>query len=372
MTAPDLVVPPLRANVLTDGEIAAVLAATEAILRSGRFVLGDWTRRFEAAFSALVGDRTAVTVNSGTTALEIIMRALRVAGRDVLLPANTNFATAMAVRAAGGLPVLYDGGLQLDLADLTRRLTDRVAAVVVVHIGGHLSPDLPALRAHLDRSGIPLVEDAAHAHGSTLRGQPAGTLGAAAAFSFFTTKVVTTYEGGAVVTGDEHLAGLARCYRDQGKDPVTQLHVVEGNSWRITEAGAALGLQLLARFGRDHARRNELIRTYRERLSGCPGIAFPAVTEGSSLSGHKAIALLDRAADRDPLKRYAADRGVLLGRGVYEVPLHRQPVFAALRGDRDFARAEQFAAGHVCLPLWADLTGDQLDRVVGVVTGYFA
>jgi dTDP-4-amino-4,6-dideoxygalactose transaminase len=311
-------------------------------------------------------------VNSGTTALEIVMRALGVAGRDVLLPTNTNFATAMAVVAAGGSPVLYDGGLHPDLGDLRGRLSDRVAAVVVVHIGGHLSPELPALRAHLDRLGVPMVEDAAHAHGSTLHGQPAGTLGTVAAFSFFTTKVITTYEGGAVVTDDQRLAELVRCYRDQGKDPVSQLHVVEGNSWRMTEVGAALGLRLLARFGHDHARRNDLIRTYRDRLSTCPGISLPPLAEGCSLSGHKAIALLDDPADRDPLKRYVAEHGVLLGRGVYDVPLHRQPVFANLRGDSGFAHAERFAAGHVCLPLWADLTDDQLDRVVTAVAGYFS
>lgn len=359
-------IPPFTA-ALPDREITTVLVAIEQILRSGRLVLGDHTEAFEAAVADMASARYAVAVNSGSTALEIIFRALDVRDRVVLVPTNTNYATAAAALHAGARVHLYDSGLYPDIADIQRRLTPEVAAVVVVHIGGYLCPDLSRLGELCQRAGVPLIEDAAHAHGSDLAGTPAGGFGYAAAWSFFATKVVSTGgEGGAITTNSPDLNRAARMYRDQGKNRDGH-HVVAGNSWRMTEIGAATGLAQLDHLVADIDARRTVIDRYTAQLDG-HGLTFPALGARSRVSGHKCVAVLDPGIDRQRLRDVVAAHGVELARGVYEAPLHLQPVLAALNIDDRFPGAGDFAARHICLPLWRAMDTTTVDRVLDAVT----
>ena len=163
----------------------------------------------ETGFAALCGVPHAVAVNSGTSALEIILRAQDVAGKDVLVPANTFFATAAAVVHAGGRPVLMDTdpetfGTHPD--EIERQITKNTAGAIVVHIGGIVSPHMKSIQERLNARGLWLVEDAAHAHGSSFGGTKAGAFGIAAAFSFYPTKVMTAGEGGIITTSDARIA----------------------------------------------------------------------------------------------------------------------------------------------------------------------
>lgn len=358
-------IPPFIAE-FTDEEIAATTDAVAQIMRSGQLILGPHTEAFETSMADLAGVRYAVAVNSGSTALEIIFRSLDVRGRTVLVPTNTNFATAAAALYAGAHVRLYDGGLYPDTADIARTLTPDVASVVVVHIGGYLSPDLPAITGLCEQRSVPLIEDAAHAHGSTLHGRAAGGIGWASAFSFYPTKVITCGEGGMITTNDRGLYEAARRYRDQGKSLDGREHIVMGNSWRMTEAGAALGMAQMQSFGRDLDRRRAVIDRYRAALHG-PALALPAIDAGSRVSGHKCIAMLAPGINRTALRNAVADAGVQLGRGVYELPLHRQPVFAHLNVARGFWLAHDFADRHICLPLWRHMDDVTVGRVVEAV-----
>lgn len=355
-------IPPFTAAV-PDDEIATALAAAEQIMRSGRLVLGAQTEALEAAVAAMAGTRYAVAVNSGATALEIILRVLDVRGRTVLVPTNTNYATAAAAYAAGARVQLYDSGLYPGVADIEQRLTSDVAAVVVVHIGGYMTPDLLELARSCDVSGVPLIEDAAHAHGSALADRLAGGIGYAAAFSFFATKVATTGEGGVITTDDPDLDRLARMYRDQGKDDHGR-HVVWGGSWRMTELGAALGFAQLGHLDRDIERRRAVIDCYTAGLAGV-GLDFPA--PHGQVSGHKCVALLARHIDRARLRKVVTAAGVQLARGVYEQPLHTQPVFGGLNVDDAFPVADDFAARHICLPLWRAMDDQMVDQVIDAI-----
>ncbi|MEV2226005.1 DegT/DnrJ/EryC1/StrS aminotransferase family protein [Nocardia vinacea] len=356
-------IPPFVAE-LSDDEIQTVLIAAAEILRSGRLVLGPYTCAFEMTVAAMAGTRHAVAVNSGSTALEIVYRALAVRGKTVLIPTNTNYATAAAALQAGAKVSLYDSGLYPNVSDIEQRLTADVAAVVVVHIGGYISPDLPQLAHTCHRLGVALIEDAAHAHGSTLYGVAAGGFGRAAAFSFFPTKTITTGEGGALVTDDSGLAASARMYRDQGKDHESK-HVVVGGSWRITEIGAALGSAQLDHLHRDVARRRAIIDRYTAGLSNM-GLTFPDL-HGLEVSGYKCVAMLDDGIQRDALRKAVAAQGVQLGRGVYEQPLHTQPVFADLNVTDPFPTADDFTARHICLPLWRFMTDETVERVIEAI-----
>src|SRR5215467_15501340 len=262
-----------------------VSAAITDILASGVLTLGPFTHQFEDAFAAANGSSHAVATSSGTAALEILLRSHDVAGRDVIVPANTFYATAAAVLGAGARPVFADielATLALSRATVEAVLTPQTTAVVHVHIGGMISPDITGLRALCDERGIALVEDAAHAHGSTLDGQFAGSFGVTAAFSFYPTKVVTSGEGGMVVTSSEYVAQEAKIYRDQGKGAFTANHHVRlGSAWRMSELHAVTGLVHLRRMAEFIGRRREVAAAYDKALASLDGFTPLAEPPGS-------------------------------------------------------------------------------------------
>ncbi len=364
-TTPHLKVPSLMVGFNED-EIARVLRDAEEILRSGRLILGPFTEKFEAEFARAVGTEHAVAVNSGTTALEVVLRAIEVCGREVLVPSNTNFASAAAAVYAGGKVVLYDGGLYPDWEDVRRKITSKTAALIVVHIGGYLSPELNEMVEYCRERNVFFLEDAAHAHHASLKGARAGSFGDAGAFSFFPTKVMTTGEGGMITTDDGELAEKARMYRDQGKDSTGLYHRVMGNSWRVTEIGASMGLAQLASLDRDTAYRQKVIRLYEAELGESSVFDFPDTDPEMKPSGYKCVVVLRPSQDRKSLEETLTARGVQLGRPVYELPLHKQPVFQPVSSG-NYPVCEDFCNRHTCLPLWRSISSEQQTAVIEAI-----
>lgn len=351
---------------------AEIAAAVTEILASGALTLGPYTGRFEAAFAAAHDAAHAVATSSGTAALNIALQVEGVAGRDVVVPANTFYATAAAVLQAGGRPVFADvelGTLALSRDTVAAALTPGTAAVVHVHIGGMISPDVIAVRELCDERGIALIEDAAHAHGSTLDGRFAGSFGASGAFSFYPTKVVTSGEGGMVVSGSEHVAEEAKIYRDQGKGAFTANHHVRlGSAWRMSELHAVTGLVHLRRMEEFIARRREVAAAYDKALAVLDGLTPLAEAPGSRGNVYKYIVLLPPGADRAAVKQELRDRfGVRLSGEVYDLPLNRQPVLADYAGP-SLPVAEDIAARHICLPVHSDMSDAEIDEVLTAIT----
>jgi len=202
--------------VFADDDRARILALIDKSLRIGSLTLGANGEAFEASFARAHQIPYAVATSSGTSALEIIFRAFDVGGREVVAPTNTFFASAASVIHAGGRPRLADvsaSTLALSEETMTVALTETAAAVLLVHIGGLITPDVDAIRRLCDTRSILLIEDAAHAHGASWQGRPAGTFGHAAAFSFYPTKVITSAEGGMIVAAEERLYDKARTLR---------------------------------------------------------------------------------------------------------------------------------------------------------------
>jgi len=359
--------------VFAPADRAEIAAAITDILTTGALTLGPYTRRFEAAFASAHHAAHAVAVASGTAALEISLRVVGVAGRDVVVPANTFYATAAAVLRAGARPVFADvdaATFALSLATADAALTANTAAVVLVHVGGLITPEVAEIRQLCDRRGVALVEDAAHAHGSTCDGRFAGSFGTAAAFSFYPTKVVTSGEGGMILTPSAEIAGEARIYRDQGKGSFgANHHVRHGYAWRMSEQNAVTGLVHLRRMEQAIARRREVAARYDKGLAGLDGLQPLAEPAGCRSNIYKYIVLLPEGADRARFKRELAERhDVRLAGEVYDVPLHRQPVLADFAGGAALPVAESLCARHVCLPVHSDMTDDEADEVLAAVT----
>ena len=364
---------------------AEIAAAVTEMLASGALTLGPYTRKFEEAFAAAhTGPRAApdprppapdgphaVAVASGTAALDIALRAIGVRGREVVVPANTFYATAAAVLQAGARPVFADvdaATFALSAATTAAALTPRTAAVVIVHIGGLIPPGIDEVRALCDERGIALVEDAAHAHGATFDGRFAGSFGVAAAFSFYPTKVVTSGEGGMVLTSSEELAQEARIYRDQGKGAFTANHHVRlGSAWRMSELHAVTGLVHLRRMEEFIARRRAVAAAYDKALAGLDGLQPLAEPPRCRSNIYKYIALLPPGLDRARFKSELTQRfQVNLSGEVYDLPLNRQPVLAEYAGP-PLPVAEELAARHICLPVHSDMTDSEVDEVLTAV-----
>ncbi|HWG61147.1 MAG TPA: DegT/DnrJ/EryC1/StrS aminotransferase family protein [Streptosporangiaceae bacterium] len=354
---------------------AEIAAAISQILASGSLTLGPYTRRFEEEFASAHEAPYATATASGTSALDIALRTVGVRGQDVIVPANTFFATAAAVLQAGGNPVFADvdaATFVLSRATVEEAITPQTTAVVIVHIGGLISPAIEGIARLCEERGIALVEDAAHAHGSTYQGRHAGSFGIAAAFSFYPTKVVTSGEGGMLITTSKQVNEEARIYRDQGKGAFTANHHVRlGYAWRMSEQNAATGVVHLRRLPEFMARRREVAARYGEALAGLDGLEPLEEPAGCRSNIYKYIALLPEGADRDSFKRQVAEQhDVRLSGEVYDVPLHKQPVFADHEGLR-LPVSEDLAARHVCLPVHSDMTDDEVDQVLTAVTAVY-
>jgi dTDP-4-amino-4,6-dideoxygalactose transaminase len=362
---------PAARIVFSDADRTEIADRVADALQTGVLTLGPNTSEFEAAFAAAHQVPYAVAVASGTAALEIILRSLDVAGREVIVPADTFAATAFAVLGAGGRPVFADiapNTFALTAESVRGALTPDTAAVVLVHIGGLISPEIDAIRALCADRGVAFVEDAAHAHGSQHGGTFAGSFGVAAAFSFYPTKVITSGEGGMIVTADQRLRDEALAYRDQGKAGfLGNLHVRQGYAWRMSELHAAVGLVHFRRLAEFLAVRGRIADRYTAGLRDIGGWSPLVPPPGDRSNYYKYVALpagpIDRAAFKAELR---ARFGVALSGEVYETPLHKQPVFAHLaRGPLPVA--EDVCARHICLPLHSDMTDAEADHVLAAL-----
>jgi perosamine synthetase len=340
----------------------------QEVLASGQLTLGRYGAEFEQKWAAFCGVPHAVAVNSGTSSLEIILRYLGIAGKDVLVPTNTFFATAAAVVHAGGNPVLVDmdpESFAMSPEVMEKKLTPATVAVVMVHVGGLVSGRMPEVVDFAIRKGLWLVEDAAHAHGSTLGGKSAGAFGFAGSFSFYPTKVMTCAEGGMIVTHDPRLAEEARMYRDQGKASFAQnAHVRMGYNWRMSEPHAIIGIRHLERLPEMIADRQKTAGMYTRALSGMRNLSPLAVPAGGSCNFYKYIAVLREPCDRQALKTRLRERyGVSLAGEVYESPLHCQPVFERYADGR-LPVAEDLCARHICLPVFSGMAEEDTRQVI--------
>jgi len=352
-------------------DIQLIKNHVEKILQSGMLTLGEYTKLLEVEFAKLCEVSRALAVNSGTSALEM---ALRVVGlknnEEVLVPTNTFTSTAASVIFAGGKPVFTDVGacsLCVDTENVQKYLTAKTKGVMVVHIGGLVCPEMKGIKEICEDHHLFLIEDAAHAHGSTIDNQPAGSIGDIGCFSFYPTKVMTTCEGGMITTKREDFADKASVLRDQGKENFSSNTIIElGYNWRMTEISAAIGLVQLKRLQEFIKRRNEIAHYYDENLSKISGIK-PLRTPSNILNSYyKYVTFLSPEIPRDNFKQRLRERGVRCGGEVYWPPLHMQPVYQRLLKvkEGDFPVAEDVCKRMVCLPMYSQMTLSEAEYVV--------
>jgi len=363
-------IPPVKLHFPNE-DIQLIENDVKKILNSGMLTLGEYTKRFEKEFAQLCNVQQAVAVNSGTSALEIALRAMGLRkGEEVIVPTNTFAATAAVVVLIGAKPVFTDidaKSLCIDIRNIRKHLTNKTKAVIAVHIGGLICPEINKMKEICEDHNLILIEDAAHAQGSLLDSESAGSFGDAGCFSFYPTKVMTTGEGGMITTDRSEVAEKAKILRDQGKESFNSNIIVEvGYNWRIDEISAAIGLTQLHRLQEFIKQRNEIAHYYDKELSKMNGIKPLRVPKNALSNYYKYVAFLAPEISRDDFKQRLREKGVRLSGEVYWPPLHMQPVYKRLFKVKqgDFPIAEEACQRMVCLPIYSQMTIDEARYVM--------
>jgi len=328
------------------------------------FVLGDEVTRFEEEFAAYCGAEHCVGVGNGTDAIHLSCRAAGIgAGDEVIVPAFTFVATALGVSLAGARPVLVDvcpeTGL-IDAAEVAAAITPRTKAIIPVHIFGQCAPMTPILELAWEH-GLIVIEDAAQAHGATHFGHRAGSLGDMACFSFYPSKNLGAYgDGGAVTTSSPQFAERLRLLRNWGSIHKYH-HEHAGMNSRLDTLQAAVLRAKLAHLDAWNERRRRAATRYIERLADRSDLELPFVAEGNEHVYHLFVVQCD---DRDERLARLAEAGVQ-GGVHYPFAVHHLGAYAWLgQGDGSYPGAERMAARCLSLPMFAELTDRQIDRVV--------
>lgn len=362
---------PATKPYFSEDDIVFISERFKDILRGNSFLtMHKYGAEFERQFSEFIGTKYAVGCNSGTSALELICRALNVSGKEVILPSNTFVATANAILNAGGTPVFADcrDDMCLDAEDAIKRITSRTAAIMQVHIGGIVSESTLVLQKVCAAKRIHLIEDAAQAHGSELNGIKAGALGVAAGFSFFSTKVMTTGEGGMVTTNDAVMAAKMKSLREFGKakqDVYVNHYIAMGYNWRLPEVASLMGIRQLASLKEFVMRRQALAKIYDDEFLNHPDIR---IVEPPNKKGHnyfKYIIILKNHNRTAVHKALEAD-DIQPSGYVYELALHNQPVFPDAN-ELSLPKTELVCAQHLCLPIFYGMTDEQAHYVASTL-----
>jgi len=342
-----------------------ILDALQRVVRAGQFILGPEVEAFEREFAAYCGAEHCVGVGNGLDALFLILRASGIgSGDEVLVPANTFIATWLAVSHAGATPVPVEPletSYNIDPAAIERAINSRTRAIIPVHLYGQPA-DMDAVKKIAARHGLLVIEDAAQAHGGRYKGNPAGSLGAAAAFSFYPGKNLGALgDGGAVVTSDADLARRIRQLRNYGSE-IKYDHQLAGFNSRLDELQAAVLRVKLRHLDDWNARRRSAAAYYLSRL--LPRIGLPAVPHFADPAWHLFVIRSER---RDALRVALAAKSIETGIH-YPVPPHMQPAYAHLEMPAgSLPISERLHAQVLSLPIGPTITQEQLARVVEII-----
>lgn len=350
---------------------AELEAAIGRVLDNCTFCLGPEVAAFENEFAQAINVRHCVGLNSGTSALHIAMRVLGIGpGDDVITTPFTFVATSWAISYVGARPVYADieeRTFNLDPYLVERAITPRTKAILAVHLYGHPC-DLDALGEICRKHNLALVEDAAQAHGAKFKGRHAGTFGEIGCFSFYPTKnLAACGEGGAMVTNNDALAARARALRDHGSTK-RYYHDELGYNYRMEGIQAAVLRVKLKHLARWNTARRRIAQRYNELLADTP-LQLPCEMPDCKSAWHLYVV---RHPKRDQLRQYLETHGIGCATH-YPLPLHLQKAYAHLGyNPGDFPAAEKAARECLCLPMYPELTDEQIERVARTVKEFFA
>jgi dTDP-4-amino-4,6-dideoxygalactose transaminase len=285
---------------------------------------------FEKSAAVMAGTKLACGVNSGGTALELVLEALGLNGAEVIVPTDTFVATPNSVIRAGGKPIFADissENLSITLRSIQSVCSAKTKGVIIVHMFGIMSSEIGAIKEYCRQHNLFLLEDAAHAHGATYAGSPAGSLGTAGCFSYYATKVISTGEGGIITTDDETLAAAVKSLRDHGRAATGGLFDRAGNNFRLAEIPALLGVYQHKRLQQIVEHRRSIAAIYYDLLKDAESLTPIDPLPHDQHAYWRYPVLADKGVNRFQLQDIMADKFQTRITWMYEPLCHQQPFY---------------------------------------------
>lgn len=360
-------IPPFK-YYFPDDAIKWITETTSELLRSDSYLsMGKYCEQFEKEFAEMVGTKYAVTIASGVAALDVALRSKNITSGEVIVPTNTFGASALAVINSGATPVFCDISADMNISfdDMKRRITPKTRAVMPVHIGGIISESIEEIVEYCKDRDIIVLEDAAHAHGSRFGNFMAGGMGDLGAFSFFTTKVLTSGEGGMMVTSDNDAYERAKQIRSYNKVRGSEIGEL-GYNWRMSEVQAIIGLAQLRKLDEILEKRRQVAKMYDDLLKSSKMYLPLQSSDKCASSYYKYIRLVPKGKDPVVLQKILEEKyGVALSGYVYDVPLHRQGMLGRHASNKEsYPVADDLCSRHVCLPLYPQMEEREIHYTV--------
>ena len=339
-------------------------------LKTGRFIMGPNAREFEEAFAKRIGSRYAVSVNSCTTALEIILRFIDVSKKEVIIPTNTFVATGNTVIYAGGTPIFADvlpETLAISFEDIKRKTTKRTKAIVLVHIGGIVLEDMPEILKWAKSRNIAVLEDCAHTIGDPkAKGKQAGSTSLAGAFSFWPSKIITTGTGGMLTTSSKKLADYANSFRYHGlAEGDLRVFDIFGRDACLNEFLASVGVEQFKVVDDILKKRRQVIQWYDKALKSLDIVSIPKSFKKKSTTPYKFWITFKQKVDVISLNKKLQKDGIE-SEFCYWPPLPLMPLYKKMKrySWKQFKASDEALLNHICLPLHADIKRSEVTRVV--------
>jgi perosamine synthetase len=349
-----------------------MIQAAANALRNERLVMGESVHKFEEEFARFIGTKHAIAVSSGTAALQMVLIASKVCGKDVITTPLSFIATANAVVQAGATPRFADSresDYNIDPVQVKSVANDKTAAILPVHLYGQPSEMAPLVEL-CHKKGLKLIEDAAQAHGSIYQGKRIGSIGDAGCFSFYTTKNMTVGgDGGMVTTNDDELAKEVSKMRDCGRAS-RYIHDMVGFTARLNTCNAAIGRVQLRHLESWNERRRAIAGLYSQELKGLKEIGTPPLANKDSIPVFHLYVI--RSKRRDELASYLSGKGIETVIH-YPVPIHLQPVYVQMYGYKEgsYPISERLSASVLSLPLFPEMKDEEVRYVCEQIKGFY-
>ncbi len=362
---------PLAKPDITDKEINYVVD----VMKSGVLSIGDKVEQFEKMIANLVNTKYAIAVNSGTSALHLIIRSMGIKEGDEVITTPFSFiASSNCILFEKATPVFVDinnNTLNMDISKIESKITDKTKAILAVDAFGQ-PINMIELRRIADKHKLYLIEDSAEALGSSYKGYMAGSLADAAIFAFYPNKQITTAEGGIIVTNNSNIAELCISMRSQGR-AVTGLwlhHERLGYNYRLSELHSAIGIAQMERLSEILKKRNAIAEYYNKKLENVNWITLPFIDSNVTFMSWFVYVIRVNKSIRDNFMNYLISNDI--GCKPYFTPIHTQPYYAEMFGFKcgDFPITDSVADECVAIPFYTTMTIDEINYVVEVIKNY--
>lgn len=345
-----------------------ILADIKDILTKGRLVHGPFEKDLEHFYADMTRCSDAVAIATCSSGLQMVMEWLDIREKEVLVPAASFITDVGMIIAAGGQPVLVDVNpktLSFDLADLRQKITPKTKAVIWVHLTGFITPEWKEIKKFCSENKLFLIEDAAHAHGASVDGFMAGSLGDVGLFSFYATKVVAVGTGGLATTNDKGLADYMRSVREFGKDLASGKTKYLGSDHLLDELRCCVAFHQSKDLERQAYQRRIWASRYTDGLRNAHGIRTLEIPEGNAPSYYQYVVSLDEKIDATRLLKDLKEKHKISCKKIYP-PIYEEAPFKSLS---DSMPGTERALHHsICLPMFPSLDADSVERVINALT----